>query len=284
MGLFENKKILCPICSKPTPRVLSTKVEGIPICRECVNKIDLPVGMVNQMSLEDFRKYMVFYDQNQALRDIFTETYRMGFGFFGSYIVLDTANRLFRLQENTSSLVMEASDLKSFCILEDNVPLFEGEGNILRCHSSEVPTLINNMAPQIAQFCMQREMYEQIERMELDNKDGKSPKQDSSHYRFRPDFEASVPFKHFYVELTLTHPYWSGFRGKLDAPGFDRDNPSIHVYMREYQQKVDQLHTLAVNLMQLISPNAREICDTNISSAAAQSSSGRDTAGDRLLV
>ena len=49
MGLFSNNKKLCPICGNPTPRLLPTKIDGQPICKECDSKIDLPAGAVNQM-------------------------------------------------------------------------------------------------------------------------------------------------------------------------------------------------------------------------------------------
>lgn len=35
MGLFSNNKKLCPICGNPTPRLLATKVENMPICKAC---------------------------------------------------------------------------------------------------------------------------------------------------------------------------------------------------------------------------------------------------------
>ena len=44
MGLFTNNKKLCPICGNPTPRLLATKVEDVPLCKECASKIDLPDG------------------------------------------------------------------------------------------------------------------------------------------------------------------------------------------------------------------------------------------------
>lgn len=281
MGLFENKKKVCPICNRPTPRILPTRIQDMPICRECDDKIDLPSGMTGQMSLEDFRQYLDFYDQNKALRDIFSETYKMKFGVLGPIIILDTANRLFRLKDLDTSLVMEASDLKSFCILEDNVPLFEGEGDTLQCHSSGVPALVEGLAPQIAQFRMQQEMYEQLERMEQELEERERMKNGGNAgtpYRvYSPTFDAPIPFKHFYVELTLTHPYWDGFRGKLKAPDFDRYNPSIDIYMQNYQEIVDQLHTLATNLMLLINPAAQEVYDVNDTPVAEQTVSAEDT-------
>lgn len=65
------------------------------------------------------------------------------------------------------------------------------------------------------------------------------------------------------MELTLTNPYWGGFREKLDAPDFDRDNLSVDAYMKDYQEKVDRLYALTVNLMQLIDPNAQEVRDAD---------------------
>lgn len=97
MGLFSNHKKVCPICGNPTPRLLPTKIEDMPICKECDKKIDLPDGAVNEMNLERFRQYLTFYDQNQTLRDTFNETWRYDFGFGGGSLLLDTDHRLLRL-------------------------------------------------------------------------------------------------------------------------------------------------------------------------------------------
>ena len=60
MGLFSNNKKPCPICGNATPRLLPTKVEGVPICKECDKKIDLPNGVLDSMTLDDFRRYIDF--------------------------------------------------------------------------------------------------------------------------------------------------------------------------------------------------------------------------------
>ena len=59
MGLFSNNKKPCPICGNATPRLLPTKVEGVPICKECDKKIDLPNGVLDSMTLDDFRRYFL---------------------------------------------------------------------------------------------------------------------------------------------------------------------------------------------------------------------------------
>ena len=98
MGLFSNNKKLCPICGSPTPRLLATKVEDMPLCKECAGKVDLPDGVLERMSLDQFKKYIAYYDENQALRDAFKETDRMSFGFLSGELLADTEHRLLRLK------------------------------------------------------------------------------------------------------------------------------------------------------------------------------------------
>ena len=69
MGLFSNNKKPCPICGNATPRLLPTKVEGVPICNECDKKIDLPNGVLDSMTLDDFRRYIDSYSKDQVLRE-----------------------------------------------------------------------------------------------------------------------------------------------------------------------------------------------------------------------
>ena len=76
MGLFSNNKKPCPICGNATPCLLPTKVEGVPICKECDKKIDLPNGVLDSMTLDDFRRYIDFYNKNQVLRERFHPEYR----------------------------------------------------------------------------------------------------------------------------------------------------------------------------------------------------------------
>ena len=90
MGLFSNNKKLCPLCGAPTPRLLPTKVEDMPLCKECAAKIDLPGGTLDTMRVADLETYMACYEENKPLRDAFTETMRRSFGFLSGSLVLDT--------------------------------------------------------------------------------------------------------------------------------------------------------------------------------------------------
>ena len=102
-------------------------MEGQNLCKECAAKIDLPDGVFNSMTLDDFREYIKCYDANKPLRDSFTETYRYDFGFFKGSLVLDMDHQLLRLGVVDGAFAMEPSDIKSFRILEDGEVLYEGE-------------------------------------------------------------------------------------------------------------------------------------------------------------
>ena len=65
MGLFSNKKKLCPVCGEPTPRLFPTKVDDTALCKECAKKIYLPDGKLGQMTIDEFLQYMNFYEENQ---------------------------------------------------------------------------------------------------------------------------------------------------------------------------------------------------------------------------
>ena len=72
------------------------------------------------MTIDDFKQYIQFYEDNQALRDQFEENYSFNFGLFGGDLVLDIFHGLFRVNCDKDSLAFQADNLKSFRILEDS--------------------------------------------------------------------------------------------------------------------------------------------------------------------
>lgn len=295
MGLFSNNKKLCPVCGKPTPRLLATKVEDMPICKDCDRKIDLPKGLVDKMTLDKFSKYISYHDQQQPLRDKFTETYRFDFGFGKGTFVMDASHGFFKLKDDENALIMEISNFKSLRVLEDDKPLYESQGGTIKCYKSMMPSKIRAMSTQITQYEAQRREYEMVEQMErmrderdrlyderdrrlggrrLDERDRRMDdrrfdERSTRTYRSEPTFDGKGPFRYFYVELAMKHPYWGSIRWPLAAPEFDRYYPSVNTYLQEYEDKVDQLHTLVVNLIQMVSPGAKEIQMSAAGSAGA---------------
>ena len=165
MGLFTNNKKLCPICGNPTPRLLASAVEGQNLCKECAAKIDLPDGVLNSMTLDEFREYINCYDANKPLRDSFTETYRYDFGFFKGSLLLDMDHQLLRLGVVDTAFALEPSDIKSFRILEDGEVLYEGEKGNFRSCKSDIKERLNELKPRIDEYRMLRHQYEMMEEM-----------------------------------------------------------------------------------------------------------------------
>ena len=281
MGLFSNNKKPCPICGNATPRLLPTKVEGVPICKECDKKIDLPNGVLDSMTLDDFRRYIDFYNKNQVLRERFHPEYRFGFGAFNTQLVLDVTNGLFRLKDDESTIVFEKSALKSFRITEDKEPLFTGTAAGLVCAESKNPERVRLLAPRIEQFKLQRSDYERIMQAEsvqyLDRTNEEWRERERELEFHKPEFRESSPFRQFVVELELDHPYWKSYRNELDAPEFDDDYPSVDSFLHKYDEKVNELHTLARNLMQFIAPGAPETGAASAAQTAAPAQAGGAT-------
>ena len=272
MGLFSNNKKLCPICGSPTPRLLPTKVEDMPLCKECAGKVDLPNGVLERMSLDQFKKYIAYYDENQALRDAFKETDRMSFGFLSGELLADTEHRLLRLKGYDGALVFPASALVSFRFLEDGKTLFEGKADGLHCHQSDVPERARAMQMRVDRFQMQKEEYERMERMErMRDRDRRPGEPDDRRFDIpEPRFEADAPVHKFSVEVILNDPYWKSFRNEISAPSFSSTNPSIIDYLNEYDEKVAELHRMATALAHVMNPGARELWDGENAAPAAQ--------------
>lgn len=258
MGLFSNKKKLCPVCGEPTPRLFPTKVEGNAICKECAKKIYLPDGKLEQMTVDEFLQYINFYEENRLLQERFTKTYDSN----NAGIVLDETNRLFRLKDEDAALVFEASCLKSFRILEDTAVLFESHANGLRGYKSDVPDRARQLAGVIGEFKARRKEYEF--RKDMERRREENAKRRGEEYQKQyipmPRLGCDEPFQNFYVELVLEHSYWSDFRVEICGPRFQYD-PSVEGYICDYKNGADKMHELAMNLMQIMCLGAQEIQD-----------------------
>lgn len=262
MGLFTNNKKLCPICGNPTPRLLPTKIEDQPICKECDKKIDLPSGTERNMTLSDFKEYLTLYEENQAKRSLFHLTYRYG-RFSDDPLLLDEENGLIRLQDKDACWAIEKKHLKSFRILEEEQLLFESGNGVLKHYPSEIPYRAEELRPVIAQFQSERREYERREEMERaynrdeSTEERRSREQISSQYR--PRFQETRLFSGFRIQITLDHPYWTFHEIWCSAPELDCDYPNLDKFLKSYLEQTEELHTLAVKLMYLIDPDAKEV-------------------------
>lgn len=241
-----------------------------PICKECDKKIYLPKGRTDRMTIDDFKQYIQFYEDNQALRDQFEENYSFNFGLFGGDLVLDIFHGLFRVNCDKDSLAFQADNLKSFRILEDSRVLFEGNHQELKHYDSKVPEKVKQLEPQIAQFQMQMREYEMFERLERMHEENDKDDNHYHEYHPRPSFDVASPADTFHVELTFDHPYWDNIKWDWTGVSFDSDSPSVEAFLSSYEDKTESLHTLALNLAHLMNPNVKEMTAGEKKQAAKQ--------------
>lgn len=250
MGLF-TKKTPCPICGGKISWFLPTKIEGEYICDKCSSKLDMEQEIQDGLTMQGFREYLAFYEQNRALAAGFVPSHKLDFGFLDTKVVFDAANRLFCMSAKLDKTIFEGAQLKSFTIKEDAAPLFAGSADGLVRYASTVPERLMSLAPQIQMMAAARRTAEAMERMRRD--------EDDHRPAYRPPMDIPEPFKQFNVELWMDHPYWNVIRCDMSGPIFSNDYPDPDSYLREYQENAGEMEQLALALMAVGFPGAGEV-------------------------
>lgn len=270
MGLFGGNKKLCPICGNPAAKLLPTKVEGQPLCKECDAKASVvPDNLRGRIlsTMETFRAYLADYNENQTLRNTFLESYQYQFGILGGTLSLDVPHRLLRLNASEHAFVLEPQNIRRFRILEDGSPLFEGTKNGLICYQSAIPDRVRNLGPEIDRFERDQIHYEQMKRMEekMEQQAKENGESYSQQYIPSPDINKLRPFDKFYLLIEVEHPYNQGnVEFKKDGPHFSGPdffggyNSAIKDYLRNYELNVEEMRELAAQLMSILNPDAPE--------------------------
>jgi len=246
MALF-GKKDPCAICGGKVKGLLPFKLEGQYICSDCHGFVDLPDGATKHMSVADFRNYMSFREENAKLKEQFQTTQQIDFGLFDTKFMFDTGKRLLCMDKHLNKTIFEGHHIKSFVIMEDSRPIFEGDANGLRCHESFVPQQVTALSPLINSINLRNNMNNVL------NRDDQN----------RPQTDIKEPFEKFNVEIRFEHPYWDIFTADMGGPRFDNERPSISDYLHEYGENLQTMEQLANALMEIAFPNAS-------SAAAAQ--------------
>jgi len=248
MGLF-SKKTPCPICGGKISWFLPQKIEGEYVCDQCYFKIDMDKDKASRLTMQEFREYLAFYEQNQFLKDKFVISERIDFGVFDTKIIFDYQNQLFCMSNEPNKTVFEGRQLKSFAIKEDKTPLFEGSAQGIRRYISTVPERARALAPQISQYMMNKQMTRALDRLDNDKLNGSTAEQ---------YFDVPEPFRKFNVELHFDHPYWTVIKCDMDGPRFDNNYPDVNNYIRDYENCIKVMEKLATSLKTVAFPGMPE--------------------------
>ncbi len=228
MSIF-SKKTPCFICGGKISWFLPTKIEGEYICGTCYRKIDMDADKASYLTMQEFKEYLVFYDQNQLLKEQFVITEQIDFGFWDTKIIFDYQNKLFCMSENLDRTVFEGKQLKSFTIKEDNALLFESSATGIKQYASTVPERAMATELQISQFMMNRQMTRAL---------------------------IPEPFQTFNVELHFDHPYWTVIKCDMDGPRFNNAHPDVNDYLNDYQRSIEEIKKLVAALNKVAFPGA----------------------------
>ena len=250
MALF-GKKEPCAICGGKVSALFPWKVGGQLVCNICHGQVDLPDGMEKGMTMDEFKAYCLFREENQLLKEKFQTTQKIDFGWLDDKFLFDMSNGLLCMDKNLNKTIFEAKQIKSFVIREDNSPLFEGSASGLVCYASTVPDRVASMSSQISQMRMQAQLQRTAERI-ADILD------DDDRYHHHTSIDIPEPFQKFVVEIRFEHPYWDLFTADMAAPTFDNDIPDVNNYLRDYQNSAATMEQLARALMALAFPGAPE--------------------------
>lgn len=243
MGLF-TKKEPCAICGGKVKGLLPWKIEGQYVCDSCHGVVDVQKDKEN-MTMEQFRQYRAFREENQALKDQFTISQKVDFGAFDTKLVFDFDHRLFCMDQHLGKTVFRGGEIKSFVIQEDGAPIFEGGPQGLVRYESIVPERLTMMAPQLNQILMQKQLEDQL-----------NVGRDPDHRPAPRFYDIPEPFKKFQVSIYVDHPYWSLLECDRSGPTFDNDYPDVNDYMNRYQEGYWLMENLAQCLMTVAFPDA----------------------------
>lgn len=248
MGLFD-KKTPCAICGGKVKGLFSDKIEGQYICKECYGTVDVPTSKLIKMTMNDFKQYRAFREENNLLKEKFEKSEVIDFGILDTKIVFDYKNKLFCMDKNLETTIFEGKHLTGFRISEDSMPILEGGRTGLQRFQSSIPSRVAMMAPQI-------EMYRRNKRMHEQNNDDKD------------DFTMDIkePFKNFNLVVYFNHPYWNEFNADMGGPIFLNVSPSVEDYMRDYNEKVATMEKLARAFMKVAFDNEDEEVVTSFAS------------------
>ena len=241
MGLFDKKE--CAICGGKVKGLFPWQVDGQYICNGCYGTTHVQQEILDNMTLQQYKAYMAFREENQKRKSVFGITKKFDFGFLGKKLVFDEEDGLFCMDADLSSTIFDVAQIEGFAILEDASPLFEGGADGLKQYASFVPDRALSLEPMVY-------------RIRRENANRKSD--ETAPYHDIPE-----PFKKFVVEIYLkNNPYWRVLQAEMDGPIFNNSYPDVNDYLRDYNRDVAQMTELAHTLMDLMENAAERKQDT----------------------
>jgi len=227
MSLFKNDKKPCPICQSPTPKLFPTKIQDMPICKECDNKISMEEKSKDALTLDGLREHLAYRANNAEMHTAFTETRKVSTGFFGSAISIDDEKKQWFIASGENAPIFHFSDLKSYVLREDNIP-------IERANAGE-----KNTFPGIIDTRMMFDLADSMSAQRFGNSTQHVNPQIRTNAAAgnRPaEVRLEPPVRNIVLDVDVSNIYWKDLSISFSAPGlFDNDMRRFYV---DYQNKL----------------------------------------------
>lgn len=277
MGLFTNDKKGCPICGNPTPRLFPTKVEGLPLCKECAAKINMESSMLKDLTINELWDHLDYRKANSETFGTFTDNQTHGMGNF--VLHMDTDKKLFYIADGRPSnpALFKFEELVSFNLMEDGRTVVQcnAEGYSESASSIEnykLPPLkplvkpgVTKPAPASAQTG-RTAMAASSSAAKTEEEKPKAP---------------DKPVDSLKLNLTLNNPYWKGKTYSINLPSVESEDQLrewVNDYKNTFAAAVDTCTALAgimgvktgKQMMEAIKEKAEAILAVQNAEAAAK--------------
>lgn len=244
MGIFSNEKKGCPICGNPTPRLFPTKVEGLPLCKECAAKINMESSMLKDLTINELWDHLDYRKANSETFGTFTDNAAHGMGNFTLHI--DSDKKLFYIADGRPSnpALFKFEELVSFNLMEDG-------RTVIQCNSSgytEGISSIENyklppLKPLVKPGVTKPAPAVQTGRTSM----AASSSAASAAAEEKPK-APDKPIDSLKLTLTLNNPYWKGKVYNVSLPSIETEEQIrewVNDYKNTFAAAVDTCEALA---------------------------------------
>ena len=249
MGLFGKKKEAeyCAICGKEKKSGLlrglfQESVDGRYVCNECYGKVDISATILNTMSIDEFKNYLIFREDNVKLKEHFQATSIIDLGMLDTKIIFDRKNGFVCFDKSLEKTIFERKHIRSFEIREDEHIIFQGSAEGLFSYETKVVSTIHAMKPEFEQFLTEHKQFDEQFRHMNEN-------QQAEVCDKEPRFKTEEPFRNFIVVIYFDHPYWDKMTVDMSGPKFNEIKPNAEDYLAEYRRGYYTMEQLANEFM-----------------------------------
>lgn len=293
MGLFKNNKKQCPICGDATPRLLATKVEGMPICSACADKMDIRQELMNSLTVDQLKDYMAFYETNQPLKQEFKADYEKKTGFMQlTAFRCDYEHKTFRLKTLENAIVYQPEHFVKLEVFEGKNKVITLTKNELHIYKSTVPDFIRSLEKEIDQFNSKvqikdayvdaqkelrhdeamrkaREAGEIWNEYEYQQKERELERQkEYQNQNNTPSFKPSMPFNEWKIVLTISHDWGEGIVDTDKQTWFKEERPSVQEGLDAYNKSLKKYIKLAKAFRKVCCPKAKILDESELAADA----------------